>query len=91
MIIFYSIVIFFSFKKLFRSFKNTKDLKYDAKFTFDKNNLKNWMSLTKKERYNQLKKESISNLNKRKILLEEIRKEYKKISKKNPKINNKTT
>ena len=39
------------------------------------------MNLTKKERYNLSKQESINYLNKRKVLLEEIRKEYKKISK----------
>ena len=39
------------------------------------------MKLTKKERYNLSKKESITYLNKRKVLLAEIRKEYKKISK----------
>ena len=39
------------------------------------------MSLTKKERYNLSKQESIAYLNKRKVLLEEIRKEYKRISK----------
>ena len=39
------------------------------------------MKLTKKERYNLSKQESITYLNKRKVLLEEIRKEYKKISK----------
>ena len=55
----------------------------DKKFiTFSKTNLNKWMNLTKKERYNLTKKESASYLNKRKILLEEIRKEYKKISKK---------
>ena len=48
---------------------------------FNKNNLNNWMNLTKKERYNLSKQESITYLNKRKVLLEEIRKEYKKISK----------
>ena len=37
------------------------------------------MNLTKKERYNLSKEESITYLNKRKVLLEEIRKEYKKI------------
>ena len=41
------------------------------------------MNLTKKERYNLTKQESITYLNKRKILLEEIRKDYKKISKRN--------
>ena len=39
------------------------------------------MNLTKKERYNLSKQESITYLEKRKLLLEEIRKEYKKISK----------
>ena len=39
------------------------------------------MNLTKKERYNQSKKESIAYLNKRKVLLAEIREEYKRISK----------
>ena len=39
------------------------------------------MNLNKKERYNLSKQESITYLNKRKILLEEIRKEYKKVSK----------
>ena len=51
--------------------------------TFNKKNLNNWMNLTKKERYNLSKKESVSYLDKRKLLLEEIRKEYKKISKVN--------
>ena len=50
---------------------------------FNKNNLNNWMNLTKKERYNLSKQESITYLNKRKVLLEEIRKEYKKISRGN--------
>ena len=38
------------------------------------------MNLTKKERYNLAKKESVSYMDKRKLLLNEIRKEYKKIS-----------
>ena len=42
------------------------------------------MNLTKKERYNLSNQESITYLNKRKVLLEEIRKEYKKISKGKP-------
>ena len=41
------------------------------------------MNLTKKERYNISKQESIMYMNKRKNLLAEIRKEYKKISKRN--------
>tara|TARA_Y100000991_G_scaffold121344_1_gene91484 strand:+ start:1260 stop:1409 length:150 start_codon:yes stop_codon:yes gene_type:complete len=38
------------------------------------------MNLSKKERYNLSKQESISYLDKRKLLLDEIRREYKKIS-----------
>ena len=38
------------------------------------------MNLTKKERFKLSKQESISYLNKRKVLLDEIRKEYKKIA-----------
>ena len=41
------------------------------------------MNLTKKERYKLSKQESVNYLDKRKVLLEEIRKEYKKISKEN--------
>jgi len=43
------------------------------------------MNLTKKERFDLSKNESNSYLKKRKTLLEEIRKEYKKISKRKPK------
>ena len=42
------------------------------------------MNLTKKERYNLSKQDSIKYMDRRKLLLEEIRKEYKKISKVNP-------
>ena len=38
------------------------------------------MDLSKKERYNLSKQESVTYLDKRKLLLDEIRKEYKKIS-----------
>ena len=51
--------------------------------TFNKKNLNNWMNLTKKERYNLLKKDSLNYVDKRKILLDEIRNEYKKISREN--------
>ena len=50
--------------------------------SFSKRNLNDWMNLTKKERYNLLKKDSASYLDKRKVLLEKIRKEYQSISKK---------
>ena len=51
--------------------------------TFNKKNLNNWMNLTKKERYNLSKQDSFKYLDKRKLLLDEIRKEYKKISREN--------
>ena len=38
------------------------------------------MNLTKKERYNLSKQDSLNYMDKRKILLDEIRDEYKKIS-----------
>ena len=47
------------------------------------------MNLTKKERYDLAKQESISYMDKRKILLDEIREEYKKISSGNPEGNTK--
>ena len=67
--------IFLKFYKYKKVFKKDKDIK------FNKSNLNNWMNLTKKERYNLSKNESNSYLKKRKNLLEEIRKEYKIISK----------
>ena len=65
--------------------RNKKFFKVKKFVTFNKNNLNNWMNLTKKERYNISKQESIMYMNKRKNLLAEIRKEYKKISKRKPK------
>ena len=50
--------------------------------TFNKKNLNNWMNLTKKERYNLSKQDSVNYMDRRKLLLDEIRNEYKKISKK---------
>ena len=52
--------------------------------TFNKKNFNNWMNLTKKERYNLSKQDSVNYLDRRKLLLDEIRNEYKKISGKNP-------
>ena len=51
--------------------------------TFNKKNLNNWMNLTKKERYNLSKQDSFKYLDRRKLLLDEIRNEYKKISREN--------
>ena len=55
--------------------------------TFSKKNLNNWMNLTKKERYNLSKQDSVNYMDKRKLLLNEIRNEYKKISGENSKGN----
>jgi len=41
------------------------------------------MNLTKKERYNLSKRDSVIYMDRRKLLLDEIRNEYKKISRKN--------
>ena len=73
--IYFGKIVIFNRNKRFRRVK-----KFDS---LNKNNLNNWMNLTKKERYELSKQESISYSNKRKLLLEEIRKEYKKISKGN--------
>ena len=81
MIIFLFIFIFFYLGN-YQKLKRKKNFFKIKKFTtFNKKNLNNWMNLTKKERYNLSKEESINYLNKRKVLLEKIRKEYKKISK----------
>ena len=77
MFIFFYLRNFLKFKrkqKVFKSKKNTN---------FNKKNLNNWMNLTKKERYNLSKQDSVNYMDRRKILLEEIRKEYKKISREN--------
>ena len=65
------------FLKVYREKKGLKNKKI---ISFNKNNLNQWMNLTKKERYNLSKKDSSSYLNKRKVLLDQIRKEYKIIS-----------
>ena len=50
-------------------------------FNFNRKNLYKWMSLTKKERYGLSKSESFEYFNKRKDLLDKIRKEYKILKK----------
>ena len=77
------LVILFKQIKFTKINRNKKFFKIKKFVTFNKNNLNNWMNLTKKERYNISKQESIMYMNKRKNLLAEIRKEYKKISKRN--------
>ena len=80
MIILLFLIFFLALRNFYRSIRKKK-VSYAKKIIFNKNNLNNWMNLTKKERYNLSKEESVSNLMRRKVLLKEIRKEYKKISK----------
>ena len=83
MILFLFIFIFYFLKDFFKLKRQKKVLKVKKLTTFNKKNLNNWMNLTKKERYNLSKQESMSYFDKRKILLKEIRKEYKRISRRN--------
>ena len=89
-IIFLSIIIFLCFKKTFRFNKSKKGFKNKRIKTFNKSNLNKWMNLTKKERYNQSIKDSVSYLKNRKVLLDEIRKEYKRMKKSDFKISKKS-
>ena len=81
MIIIILITIYISFRSFSIRIRKNKVSKAKRIIIFNKNNLNNWMNLTKKERYKLSKQESITYLNKRKVLLEEIRKEYKKMTK----------
>ena len=83
MILFLFIFIFYFLKDFFKLKRQKKVFKVKKLTTFNKKNLNNWMNLTKKERYNLSKQESMSYFDKRKILLKEIRKEYKRISRRN--------
>ena len=82
-IIFLFIFIFFSLRNFLKLNRKQKVLKPKKITTFNKKNLNNWMNLTKKERYNLSKQDSFNYMDRRKLLLEEIRKEYKKISREN--------
>ena len=77
------IFIFYYVRNLIKFKRRKKVFKARKLTTFDKKNLNNWMNLSKKERYNLSKQESVSYLDKRKLLLDEIRKEYKKIAREN--------
>jgi len=88
-IIFLSLIIFFNFRKFLKLNRKQKVLKVKKLTTFNKKNLNNWMSLTKKERYNLTKQDSLNYMDKRKLLLDEIRNEYKKISRENSEGNSK--
>ena len=82
-IIFIFIIIFFNLRNFLKLIRKQKVFKSKKITTFNKKNLYNWMNLTKKERYNLTKQDSLDYMDKRKLLLEEIRNEYKKISRKN--------
>ena len=82
-IFFLFIFIFFNLRNFFKLNSKQKVLKAKKLTTFNRKNLNNWMNLTKKERYNLLKQDSINYMDRRKLLLDEIRNEYKKISREN--------
>ena len=82
-IIFLFIYLFIKVMNFFKLNRKQKVLKAKKLTTFNKKNLNNWMNLTKKERYNLSKQDSLDYMDRRKLLLDEIRKEYKKISKEN--------
>ncbi len=82
-IIFLFIISFLNLRYFFKLNRKQKVFKSKKLITFNKKNLNNWMNLTKKERYNLSKKDSVDYRDRRKLLLEEIRKEYKKISREN--------
>ena len=77
------IFIFFYLRNFFKLNRKQKVLKAKKLTTFNKKNLNNWMNLTKNERYNLSKQDSVNYLDRRKLLLDEIRNEYKKISREN--------
>ena len=83
-IIFIFIFIFFYLRNFLKFNRKQKVFKAKKLTTFNKKNLNNWMNLTKKERYNLSKQDSVNYMDRRKLLLDEIRNEYKKISGKNP-------
>jgi len=82
-IIFLFIIIFFNLRNFLKSNRKQKVFNSKKITTFNKKNLNKWMNLTKKERYNLSKQDSVNYMNRRKLLLDEIRTEYKKISRKN--------
>jgi len=84
LIIFLFIFIFFYLRNFLKLNRKQKVLNAKKLTTFNKKNFNNWMNLTKKERYNLSKQDSVNYMDRRKLLLEEIRNEYKKISRKNP-------
>ena len=82
-IIFLFIFIFFNLRNFLKLSRKQKVLKAKKLTTFNKKNLYNWMNLTKKERYNLSKQDSVNYMDRRKLLLDEIRNEYKKMFREN--------
>ena len=82
-VIFLFIIIFFNLRNFLKLNRKQKVLKTKKLTTFNKKNLNNWMNLTKKERYNLSKQDSVNYMDRRKLFLDEIRNEYKKISREN--------
>ena len=82
-IIFLLIFIIFYFRNFLKLNRKQKVLKAKKITTFNKKNLNNWMNLTKKERFNLSKKDSMNYLVERKNLLNQIRNEYKNTIEKN--------
>ena len=82
-IIFLFIFIFLNLRNFLKFQRKQKVLKAKKLTTFNKKNLNNWMNLTKKERYNLSKQDSFNYMDRRKLLLDEIRNEYKKITREN--------
>ena len=83
LIIFLFIIILFNLRNFLKLNRKQKAFRAKKLTTFNKKNLNNWMNLTKKERYNLSKQDSLNYMDRRKILLDEIRNEYKKISREN--------
>ena len=82
-IIFIFIFIFIYLRNFLKLNRKQKVLKPKILTTFSKKNLNNCMNLSKKERYNLSKQDSVNYKARRKLLLDDIRNEYKKISRKN--------
>jgi len=82
-IIFLFIFVFVNLRNFLKLNRKQKVFNSKKITTFNKKNLNNWMNLSKKERYNLTKQDSDNYMDRRKLLLDEIRNEYKKISRKN--------
>ena len=65
-IIFLCIFIFFNLRNFLKLNRKQKVLKAKNLTTFNKKNLNKWMNLTKKERYNLTKQDSLNYMDKRK-------------------------